>query len=425
MTNIVTIQILYDILKLLIAKGVLREFMKWKNKINKKYVQISLHVIVTAVIIYTIILVLQNLPGVALALAYCFNWVVRVIKPVIIGFAFAYIMDPLVNFFERCFIRLKKMRIFRRFVAPRTWAAFVSVVFLVIAVAGLISLLIFTITDQIRFASLDDITKLASYYMENFQGFYNTIAGKLDQLNIHSQEFSSYIKSVTDYIEEVLLSFFSATFNSARNISGYMTTFIFSFIIGIYFMIDGKMFASYVKRVSRALFSDTANEKMSGMLKDLDRVFSGYIRGQLTDALVMMFLISIILSIIGVKFAIIIGIFAGVGNLIPYFGPIVAYISTSLVCLINGDFKTWIIAMIALFVIQAIDGNLIGPKLLSHSIQIHPLIIIISLIFGSALGGFLGMLLAVPMGAYVKLVVVRYVDRRLEKKVADSNERIN
>jgi predicted PurR-regulated permease PerM len=195
-----------------------------------------------------------------------------------------------------------------------------------------------------------------------------------------------------------------------------MTTFIFSFIIGIYFMIDGRMFITYLKKVFKALFSENANKKLGGMVHDLDVVFSGYIRGQLTDALVMMFLISTVLSITGVKFAIIIGVFAGIGNLIPYFGPIVAYISTSLVCLISGDIKTWIVSMIALFLIQAVDGNLIGPKLLSQSIKIHPLIVMISLIFGSALGGFLGMLFAVPIGAYIKLVFVRFIDRQLERR---------
>jgi predicted PurR-regulated permease PerM len=130
----------------------------------------------------------------------------------------------------------------------------------------------------------------------------------------------------------------------------------------------------------------------------------------------MMILISIVLSITGVKFAIVIGILEGIGNLIPYFGPIVAYFGTTLVCLISGDLKTLVISIIALFLIQFIDGNMIGPKLLSNSIQIHPLIIIVSIIFGSALGGFLGMLLAVPVGAYVMLVFVRFIEHRLKKK---------
>jgi predicted PurR-regulated permease PerM len=77
--------------------------------------------------------------------------------------------------------------------------------------------------------------------------------------------------------------------------------------------------------------------------------------------------------------------------------------------------KRLLISILALAVIQFLDGNLIGPKLLSRSIKIHPLIII-SLIFGSAIGGFLGMLLAVPVGAYVKLIFVRFVDHRMEHK---------
>jgi predicted PurR-regulated permease PerM len=161
---------------------------------------------------------------------------------------------------------------------------------------------------------------------------------------------------------------------------------------------------------------------MYNTANDLDRVFSGYIRGQLTDAFVMMLLISLVLSLTGVKFSILIGIFAGIGNLIPYFGPIVAYVTTTIVCLMNGEIKTLIISLIALFIIQAVDGNIIGPKLLSSSIKIHPLIIIVSIIIGSAIGGFLGMLLAVPVGAYVKLVFVRFINHRLEHKEAMKHE---
>ena len=79
--------------------------------------------------------------------------------------------------------------------------------------------------------------------------------------------------------------------------------------------------------------------------------------------------------------------------------PIVAYFSTAIVCIINGEMQKLVLSIILLIVIQFIDGNFIGPKLLSRSIKIHPLIIIVSLIFGSAIGGFLGMLLAVPIGA--------------------------
>lgn len=390
--------------------------MKWKDKINVKYMQISMYVIITVLIIYSLSLILKNLPDVMDEVMEKLNWVIGVIKPVIIGFAFAYIMDPMVNFFECRYQQLKEVKLFRRIVSPRSWAAITAVIFLFIAIIGMISLLVFAVTDQLRLANFDDVYNLAQEFVNSFTGFLNTILEKLDDWNIQSQQFEQYIKDATEQLITGLTGFAISTLNSVKNISGYLTTIIFSFIIGFYFIIDGRMFTTYIKKVSKALFNESTNKKLQGIVHDLDEVFSGYIRGQLADAFVMMLLISLVLTLTGVKFAIVIGIFAGIGNLIPYFGPIVAYISTSLVCLMNGDIKIWVISMIALFIIQFVDGNVIGPKLLSQSIDIHPLIIIVSLIFGSAFGGFMGMLLAVPVGAYLKLVFVRFINRRLEVK---------
>lgn len=134
------------------------------------------------------------------------------------------------------------------------------------------------------------------------------------------------------------------------------------------------------------------------------------------DAFVMMVLISIVLSVVGVKFAVVIGIFAGIGNLIPYVGPFVAYVSTALVCLLDSDWKKLVVAIILLLIVQTIDGNLIGPRLLSSSIHIHPLLVVVSLFFGSAIGGLLGMLLAVPVGALIKVLFNRMIDLNLKRR---------
>jgi predicted PurR-regulated permease PerM len=390
--------------------------MNWKDKFNKKYMQISLYVIITVVIIYAIILILQNAPVITDIFFEKIGWVLSVIKPVIIGFVFAYLLDPVVSFFERKFTSLKTKKLFRGIKAPRTWAAFTSVLLLIIVFIGLISILVFTVTNQLRLANIDDITRLVNEYRRSLEEFFSSIDNKLKEFNIQSQEFEKYIKDATTFILNALNAFAMGILNSITNISGYFTTILFSLIIGFYFLIDGRMFMSYMKKVSKAIFSENVNKKMLGIVHDLDEVFSGYIRGQLTDAFVMMVLISIVLSITGVKFAVVIGIFAGIGNLIPYFGPIVAYISTTIVCLINWDMKTLVASLIALLIIQAVDGNFIGPKLLGQSIKIHPLLIIVSIIFGSAIGGFMGMLLAVPVGAFIKLIFVRFVDRRLEHK---------
>ncbi|NLJ96017.1 MAG: AI-2E family transporter [Clostridiales bacterium] len=387
--------------------------MKFKDRFNHKYLQISLYVIMTAIIIYILSLIAKNAPTIFEVLMEKLNWLLRVIRPIILGFVFAYLMYPVVNFFEGKFRTLK---LFKKMKRHRIWAAIISVFILFIAVVGLVSLLIYSVTDQIRLANFDDIISLAKEYMKSLEAFYNSILNGLENLDIQSSQLEQYVEDTLKAILNALKGFAEGLVNSITNISGYLTTIIFASIIGFYFIIDGKMFTSSLKKVSYALFSKRTNHKISVILSDLNYAFSGYVRGQLTDAFVMMILISLVLSIIKVNFAIVIGIFAGLGNLIPYFGPVIAYISTAIVCLINGEINKLIISIIALVIIQAVDGNFIGPKLLSRSIKIHPLIIIISLIFGNAIGGFLGMLLAVPVGAYLKLVFVRYINNRAKKK---------
>ena len=117
----------------------------------------------------------------------------------------------------------------------------------------------------------------------------------------------------------------------------------------------------------------------------------------------MMVLVSAVLALVGVKYALIIGILTGIGNLIPYTGPLVAYGSTLLICLLYGDYRRLLIALPLLFVLQTLDGNIINPKLLSDSVNVHPLLVIASLLIGGAAGGFLGILIAVPVGSLLKI----------------------
>ncbi len=123
-------------------------------------------------------------------------------------------------------------------------------------------------------------------------------------------------------------------------------------------------------------------------------------------------MISIVLSLTGVKFAIVIGVLAGIGNLIPYVGPFVAYGLTILACLISNDLQTLVQSLIALAIIQAIDGQIINPKLLGSTVNVHPMYVIVAIIFGEALGGFMGMIFAVPVAALIKIEFDRYIAYR-------------
>lgn len=388
--------------------------MKWDGKLNKKYTQISVYVIVTAVIIYILSLVAKNAPIILGSVLERLGWFVKVIKPIIVGFVLAYLFEPVIAFFQRRLEKRKRYRGKER--KARFHSVMITVLLVVIAVAGLISILVYSITNQIRLANMEDIVYLAQTYTQYFTDFISSISENLKELNFETQEFQAVVSSITSHLTQWITKTVNTTAGSLSNITGLFTTLAFSVIIGIWFMIDGAMMTSYLNKVMYALVNQKTNKKVHDFLHDADEVFSGYIRGQLLDALVMMCMISISLSLVGVKFSVVIGVIAGFGNLIPYVGPIIAYACTILICLINGELSKMIIGIIVLVIIQGIDGNLIGPKLLSKSIEVHPLLVIISLIFGSAIGGFLGMLLAVPVGALLKLLFVRYIDTRVEKK---------
>ena len=394
--------------------------MKWNGKLNKKYTQISIYVAVTAVVIYVLTQLVDGAPQIFSYLMERIRWIVKVIKPIIIGFVIAYLFEPVVMLFQKKLEKRKRYRDKPR--KARFHSVIITVLIVAIAIIALISILIYSISKQIRLANMDDIVLLVKTYAKYFTDFINSIIDQLKELNIETQEFQSVITSITSKLSVIVTNTLNSTAGSIGSISGVISTLAFSIIIGIWFMIDGTMIVNYLNKVMYALFNNKVNNKVHSFLNDADEVFSGYIRGQLLDAIVMMIMIGLTLSLCGVQFGVVIGILAGFGNLIPYLGPIIAYVATGIVCVINGEFQRMIVAIIILFIIQTIDGNYIGPKLLSNAIEVHPLLVIIFLIFGSAIGGFLGMLLAVPVGALIKLLFVRYIDSRVAKKEQEERQ---
>ena len=396
--------------------------MNFKNKMNRQYMTISLYVIATCIIIYSLSLIAKNAPAIYAVVMHKLVRVLAILKPILIGFALAYILDGAVGWFEEKYKRIKYVN---RLKSTRGLAVMTVVVLVLGGFALILSLLVYSVTDQIRVVNFDSLAALVENYANSLTKFSKMLTERLNTMNIESAEISKMVKTISDYMMNLGTNFLSSLMNSLSNVTGIVTTIAFSSIIAIYFLIDGRMIKGVVGKVSYALFSDSANARMKRFLRDADQVFSGYMKGTLMDVGVMMVLISLTLSIVGVNFAIIIGILAGLGNLIPYCGPFIAYGLSALVCLVNGDMTKLVIAIVALIVIQFIDGNIIGPKLLSQSIEIHPLLVIICLIIGSSIGGLLGMLFAVPVGALIKVIFMRFIDNRIAKKEAKRQERNN
>ena len=397
--------------------------MDWKKLFNFRYILISLYVLITALLLYC---GSRTIWG---AVTGFFYWFRVVLHPLITGFALCYLLSPAVNFFEQRLEGFRDLlpRALRRPAKqgkPRSLrglAVLLTFVLVLLALTLLLSLLISALSSSVQLANLSDLWRMTKELSLAISNFYQDVLHKLSTLPVAGNDFTAYLQGAVSNLMSFAERFLGSMLSSVNNMGSFFSNLLFSLIFCVYFLLDGENILRYWKRVSKVLLGQRINRALSVFFSDADRAFAGYIRGQVIDALIMAVLVSVSLSIIGVRYGLIIGILTGLGNLIPYVGPFVAYGSTALVCLLYGDYTRLITALIALFVIQTLDGNVINPRLLSSSIDIHPLLVIASLLVGGAVGGVLGMLLAVPVGTLLKIQFERLLELREEKKAGKSS----
>lgn len=187
---------------------------------------------------------------------------------------------------------------------------------------------------------------------------------------------------------------------------------IISILISIYLLIDWDSYINDYRSFKRRYLSKKTNRFVTSTFIESKEILFSYLKAQFMDALIMGFLISIGLKFLKVPLGIPIGILAGIGNMIPYAGPIIAFSFTIIFCLLEQRVRTLIFALIYLIIIQQLDGSYIGPKIIGRELKLRPLFIIISILVGGTLFGILGMIFAVPLTCIVKTIIKKYFERK-------------
>ena len=134
------------------------------------------------------------------------------------------------------------------------------------------------------------------------------------------------------------------------------------------------------------------------------------------DGIIIAILTSIAMSIMGVKYAVLLGTLIGISNLIPYFGAIFGVGIAIIITLLTGGWQQALIMAIVVIILQQIDANLINPRITSSSLKVSPLLIMFAVTVGGAYGGVLGMFLAAPLFTLLKVIVDDFVDSRNREK---------
>lgn len=396
--------------------------MKWLKEIDKKSKLTAALIIMMVVIIYVSFKVTDNFHSILNWGQGTVYWIGKLLKPVIIGFIVAYLLFPLMDKIQKLLERLKFFKKHTKL------SKALAILILALAIVGLFTLFIFILISVIRntitavsttglIATLNDLSG-------NLTSIGNQLSGKLQELNIDSPDVQEWVNKSGEYVSKYILDVANSFVDLITQIPAIFTNLLFSIIFAIYFLYDGEAILIYWRRILRALLGKKAYGYVKQFANDADTVFSGYIRGQVTDAVFVGCVVSLVFSICKIKYAILIGVLTGVGNLVPYLGPVLGYGTILLTGIIHGDYKMLILALILMFVVQTVDGNIINPKFLSDAIKVHPLLVLLSLIVGGSIGGFLGMLLAVPCGALIKIWFERAVykiDDNRKKKLQEAN----
>jgi len=391
-----------------------------RKYLDKKYNQIAIYCVIIAVAVIIANEIIGNFSTIMDEISEKIGWVFAAAKPIIIAMILTYMLNPLVDFIEKKYKKVK----FLKNKSCRGYAILTTLIITTAIFSAMISLIVFSITEKLRFANFNDLVEIPERYLEMINSFYKTIIERLKSLDIGSDRVQESVTSVTSFFLDKMKFGAGMFITSVSSITSFIINFIISIVLTIYFLSDGRVAFKYIKKVFSVIFNKKIFDRIQEVCEDANVIFSGYIRGQIIDSLIMMFLMGTGLSIMGFECAILIGILAGIGNVIPYVGPVIAYGSVTLVSFFTGDWKKFLIAIIFVVFVQLFDENFIRPKLLGNSIQIQPLWVMVFIVFGSAIGGPLGLILAIPVGALIKVEFTKYIDKRYENKYNKKGENI-
>lgn len=252
-------------------------------------------------------------------------------------------------------------------------------------------------------------------YLNNITKITNNI---FDDLNLEPQ----YIDLITDKFGEVVTYIITIISNLIPFIGEFVvgaTSSILNIIIGIivsiYILIDKEKFMALGKKIVYALCSEEKAKFILRLATQSNMTFSRFIGGKILDSFIIGVLTFFILTIFKMPYTLLISVIVGVTNIIPFFGPFIGGIPAAIIILFVSPVQAlWFVVII--IVIQQIDGNIIGPKILGDSIGISAFWILFSLLVAAKFMGFVGMVIGVPLFAIVYSIIKEVIEEKLRKK---------
>ena len=343
-----------------------------------------------------------------------------IISPFIYGFVMAYLLSPIYNATVRGLYKLlgkyfkNKQRLFS---FCKLVASVVAVVCLIGAVAGLIALIVPQVIE-----SLTGILKSLPQRLTQLSALFNDITSKMDNKRLAMKMSEIYAQVQTNLIELAQTKLLPGMGTLVGQVSTQvlltlktMMNVMIGVIACVYMLNSKERFQGQFKKVILATLPKEKAEAVFDFAKFTNRTFGGFINGKIIDSIIIGIICFILMEIFGFPYPILISAIIGITNVIPFFGPFIGAIPAAIIILLVSPIHA-LYFLVLIFVLQQVDGNIIGPAILGNTTGIASFWVLFSIVIGGGLFGFIGMVLGVPVFAIIYYYFSRSINKRLEAK---------
>lgn len=376
---------------------------------NTKYNTISVYTILTFTACLIVYAILFNFTIVGRIIKTSFS----VAAPITWGIVIAYLVNPIMMWTER---RIKKFTE-RKKPHPKLSRIISTAVAMSIFIT-IISALIAIILPQVL-KSITSIFENVGIYIENCRDWINSLSNKYPELveNADKQisnleiDVNKFVENLVPKIGDLMVKVTDRTFAFVIAIKD----FLIGMIVAVYFLYDKEHFQAQLKKLTYALLPEKAASGFFRVCSQTNSSISGFISGKIIDSIIIGFLCFVCMTVMKLDFAVLISVIVGITNIIPFFGPFIGAIPSGLLLLVSSP-KQVIPFIILILIIQQLDGNVIGPKILGQSTGVSAFWVLFSILVGGGLFNFAGMILGVPVFAVLYSLISEYINYRLESK---------
>uniref|UniRef100_UPI003FEF6790 AI-2E family transporter n=1 Tax=Anaerobutyricum hallii TaxID=39488 RepID=UPI003FEF6790 len=345
--------------------------------------------------------------------------ITEILKPFLYGVVFAYLLAPLCNKIEE-----KLFQIFPKAkTKARRFICFIAIVISLCVAIAVIWLIIMMIIPQVW----DSVMKIIQMVPQKLIVVNNWIEHMLEnqpELQAYFEEFSSQAESNIDSLLNVdtiqkVQSIINSLSVQLFGVLGVVKNIFLGLLISAYLLGSRKLFGAQAGLILHGVFSDKWAKIIEEEIRYTDKMFNGFLVGKIIDSAIIGLLCFAGTSIMGFEAPAFISVIIGITNIIPFFGPFIGAIPCGLLLLLENPMHC-LYFMIFIFVLQQLDGNVIGPKILGNTTGVSSFWVLFAILLFGGMWGVVGMVIGVPLFAVIYDIIRKLVYRGLRKHKRES-----